>query len=230
MKYIVSLLLIACSSLLIAQVNDTIDSWDNQMFLSNKAAWSKDQWRYSGEFQIRTHKNTRELQLYLIEGVATYLHSKHWEFAPDLRITVYPNRFEFRLGAGGIYKQYWEKKHKNQLAHQMKYQMDIESTGKVKHGFRYILFHNSIINEKLFISSAVGGFYRWSENFTGVQFTRIMTGVGYRFDKQHILNLSYFVGGENRGDYWTYIGGPVIQLVIRFNDDFKYVPAKYISF
>jgi len=213
-----------------AQTNDTIDKWDNQMYISNKVAWSKEDWRYTGEFQIRTYQNTRELQQYFIEGVATYMPSEHWEVVPDLRVTVYPERFELRLGMGTIYKQYWEKKRKNQLAHQMKYQLDTENGGVFKHGFRYIVFHNAVLNDKFLISSAAGGFYRWSDSFTGLQFLRAMTGLGYSFDKQHIVSISYFVGAENRGDYWSYIGGPVIQLVIRFDDDFKYVPAKYISF
>lgn len=215
---------------LFAQINDTIDEWDNQMFISNKVAWSKEQWRYTGEFQVRLENNTRDLQLYLVEGVATYMPNSKWEIVPDLRFSVYSNKVEIRPGFGVIRKQYWEKKHKNQLAHQMKYQADIETTGIVKHGFRYIVFHNVVLSEKFLISSALGGFYRWSDAFTGAQFARAMTGVGYSFDKQHIISLSYFVGAENRGDYTSFIGGPVVQLVIRFDDDYKYVPAKYISF
>ena len=221
---------LTCFGFANAQDNDTIDTWDNQMYISNKVAWSKENWRYTGEFQIRTYNNTRELQQYFIEGVASYMPSKHWEVVPDLRITVYPKRFEFRLGMGTIYKQYWGDSYKNQLAHQMKYQFDIEDGGVYKHGFRYILFHNVVLNEKFIISSAAGGLYRWSERFNRLQFARVMTGIAYSFDKKHIVSFSYFIGAENQGDYWSYIGGPIVQLVIRFDDDFKYVPAKYISF
>lgn len=230
MKFIFLILYVGLNSCLIAQANDTIDEWDNQMYISNKVAWSKKQWRYTGEFQIRVDNDIRNLQLYLLEGVATYMPNKHWEIVPDLRFTVYPERLEIRPGLGAIYKQYWENKRKNQLAHQMKYQADIESSGNVKHGYRYILFHNIVLSDQFVLASAGGAFYRWSDTFTGVQFARAMTGIAYSFDKQHIISVSYFVGAENRGDYWSYIGGPIVQLVIRFNDDFKYVPAKYISF
>lgn len=53
-----------------------------------------------------------------------------------------------------------------------------------------------------------------------------MAGAFYSFDKKHIESVSYFVGAESRGDYWLYIGGPIIQLVIRFDDDFKFVSSK----
>jgi len=210
---------------------DTNDLWDSQMYLSNRFAWTKKNWRYSGEFQVRLNNNTKSLDQYFIEGVATFMPSKHWEIVPDLRFTVHPDKYEIRPGIGTIFKQYWGKEaHKNQLAHQFKYQMDLEDGGIFKHGFRYILFHNVVLNDKFLISSAAGGFYRWSDKFTGVQFGRAMSGLAFSFDKKHIVSISYFVGAENQGEYWSYIGGPIIQLVIRFDDNFKYVPAKYISF
>jgi hypothetical protein len=206
------------------------DKWDNQLFFSNKAAWSKGNWRYTGEFQIRLFENTKKLNSYLMEGVASYMPNAKWEIIPDLRFTVTSTKDEVRPGLGVIYKQFWGAKFKNQLAHQMKYQADFVIGGKVKTGFRYIIFHNIVLNDKLIMSSAAGAFYRWSNDFTGVQFGRVMTGLGYSFDKQHLLSLSYFVGIENGGEQVSYIGGPLIQLVIRFSDDYKYVPAKYISF
>lgn len=209
---------------------EPIDKWDNQLFISNKAAWSRGNWRYTGEFQIRLHENTRSFNSYLIEGVATYMPNAKWEIVPDLRFTVLTESTEIRPGIGLIYKQFWGDKHKNQLAHQMKYQADFVLGGEVKSGFRYILFHTIVLNEQFIIPSAAGLFYRWSDNFTGVQFGRAMTGIGYSFDKAHLLSLNYFVGFENQGDYQTFIGGPIIQLVIRFDDEYKYVPAKYISF
>lgn len=227
---LILLFLLSYGVSVLAQRPDTIPAWDNQMFISNKLAWSKKNWRYTGEFQVRLDEDIRHLQAYLLEGVATYMPNAHWEIVPDFRFTVYPERVEVRPGLGAIYKQYWTKKNKNQLAHQMKYQVDFESTGIVKHGFRYIIFHNMAFNEKLALTSAFGGFYRWSNSFTGIQFARAMTGLAYSFDKQHIISLSYFAGMENYGDFQTYIGGPLIQLVIRFDDDYKYLPAKYISF
>ena len=210
---------------------DSSDLWDNQMYLSNKVVWTKENWRYSGEFQVRLNNNTKSLDQYFLEGVATYMPSKHVEIVPDLRFTVHADKYEIRPGLGFIYKQYWGKEaHKSQLAHQFKYQMDLADGGVFRHGFRYIVFHNIVLSDKFLISSAAGGFYRWSEKFTGVQFARAMTGLAYSFDKKHIVSFSYFVGAENEGDYWGYIGGPIIQLVIRFDDEFKYIPAKYISF
>lgn len=223
-------LFLSANVLVYSQTTDTLDYWDSQAFISNKVAWSKNSWRYTGEFQIRLYDNNRKLDQYFLEGVATYMPNAHLEIVPDFRITVMPDRYEFRPGIGLIYKQFWGVKHKNQLAHQLKYQADIEGTGIFKNGFRYILFHNIVLNDKFLISSALGGFYRWSPNFSGLQFARAMTGFGYSFDKQHIISFSYFLGAENQGEYWSYIGGPFVQLVIRFDDDFKYVPAKYVSF
>lgn len=233
MKWLLCVLFFGLGSILNAQDTATVepvDKWDNQLFFSNKAAWSKGNWRYSGEFQIRLHENTKRLNSYLIEGVATYMPNAKWEIVPDLRFTVLENRNEFRPGLGAIYKQFWGSKFKNQLAHQMKYQADIEFGTEVRSGFRYILFHNIAFNDQLIMTSAAGVFYRWSDAFNGVQFGRAMTGLGYSFDKQHLLSLSYFVGFENSKQDVSYVGGPIVQLIIRFSDDYKYVPAKYISF
>ncbi len=209
---------------------EPIDKWDNQLFFSNKAVWSKGNWRYSGEFQIRLYENTKRLNSYLMEGVATYMPNAKWEIVPDLRFTVQETRNELRPGIGAIYKQFFGSKFKNQLAHQMKYQADIEFGTELRSGFRYILFHNIAFNDQLIMTSAAGLFYRWSDAFNGVQFGRAMTGLGYSSDKQHLLSLSYFIGFENGKNDISYIGGPIVQLIIRFSDEYKYVPAKYISF
>lgn len=209
---------------------DTIDYWDNQMYLSNRFTWSKNSWRYTGEFQIRLHENNKVLDQYFIEGVASYMLNPKIEIIPDFRVTVKSLRYEFRPGLGFIYKQTWGENRLNQLAHQVKYQADFESPGDFKQGLRYILFHTVVINEQWLFSSAGGGMYRWSPDFNGLQFGRAMMGLAYSFDKKHIISFNYFVGAENQGDYWTYIGGPYLQLTIRFDDDFKYVPARYISF
>ena len=80
---------------------------------------------------------------------------------------------------------------------------------RFKHGIRYILFYNrGIIEDKLMFSSGGGGFYRMSENFNGMQFIRGFLGLSYQFSDVHILSFNYFVGAENRGSYWDYIGGP----------------------
>ena len=71
MKNFLWFLLVCLGSVLYGQdstATDSVDQWDNQLFFSNKAAWSKGNWRYSGEFQIRLNDNTTQLNSYLIEG------------------------------------------------------------------------------------------------------------------------------------------------------------------
>lgn len=213
-----------------AQESDS-SSWDNQLYLGNRYAWSNDNWRYTAEFQIRLEDNVNALQQYYFEGVATYMPNKHWELVPDFRYTLHTDRNEFRPGLGVIYKSLWTKNQTNQLAHQVKWQADIEGDGTFKHGVRYILFYNrGLIKDKLGLSSGGGGFYRMSEGFTGMQFIRAFLGLAYQFNDVHALSFNYFVGAENRGNYWDYIGGPFITFVIRLDNDSKFVPAKYINF
>ena len=48
---------------------------------------------------------------------------------------------------------------------------------------------------------------------------------------QHSLNLNYFLGISQADNLsWSYQGIIMVQLVINVNEDFKYRPAKYISF
>jgi hypothetical protein len=214
-----------------AQVSDSTNNWDNQLYLGNRYVWSNDNWRYSGEFQVRLENDIRQLQQYYLEGVATYMPNENWEIVPDFRFTVHPDRIEFRPGLGVIYKSLWGKKLPNQLAHQVKWQADIEGTGVFKHGIRYILFYNrGLIKEKLGLTSGGGFFYRMSEDFNGIQFVRAFLGLAYQFNDVHALSFNYFVGAENRATHWEYIGGPFVTFVIRLDNDSKYVPAKYINF
>ena len=80
------------------------DNWDNQLFVGTKFAYAKDQWRYSGEFQSRFKENFSALDNWFVEGVATWLPSKHWEIVPDLRISRKAASVEFRPGAGVLFK------------------------------------------------------------------------------------------------------------------------------
>jgi hypothetical protein len=59
-----------------AQTAEQPSSWDNQLHVGNKIAAGKDDWRYSGEFQVRLKDNTQSLDNYFIEDIATYLLSK----------------------------------------------------------------------------------------------------------------------------------------------------------
>lgn len=116
-----------------------------------------------------------------------------------------------------------------QIVHQLLWQVDIDSE-EAKHGLRYVVFFNYVKNEKLIPNIAAGVFYRWQNDFTGIQFVRIGAGLAYIIDIKHVLNFSYFLGITNTGPRWTYQGIPFIQLVININKEYKYLPAKYINF
>ena len=116
-----------------------------------------------------------------------------------------------------------------QIVHQVQYQVDIDPN-QAKHGLRYVAFLNYVKNEKLIPNVAAGVFYRWQDDFTGVQFIRVGGGLAWIIDVKHALNFSYFVGMTNTGKDWVFQGIPFIQLVINISKDYKYVPAKYYNF
>ena len=118
------------------------------------------------------------------------------------------------------------------MVHQVKYQMDIDTKGNFRQGVRYVVTYNHIVNEKLILSGLVGPFYRWSEDFTGVEFVRGGPVVTYIFDKQHTIALAPLFGAGNLGgdNGWAYSFTPMVSLIIRVGKEFKYVPAKYINF
>ncbi len=204
-----------------------ITDWDNQLFFGNKVASSKGSWRYSGELQIRLKDNTHSLDQWYVEGMLTYQINKHWEIAPDLRFTVKPTKNEWRPGFGVVFKHYIKKK--VQFAHQFKYQIDIEP-GRLKHALRYVAFFNYLLHEKFVPNAAFGIFYRWQDDFTGVQFYRAGVGLAYIINVQHSLNFSYFVGFTDTSETWEAQGMTLLQLIININKDYKYVPAKYFNF
>lgn len=213
-----------------AQVEDS-SRWDNRVYAGNKYAWSTSNWRYTTELQFRLKDNTRSLDQYYIEGVATYMANKKLEIAPDFRFTVFPEKIEYRPGISLLYKLAWKNKMANQIAQQVKWQADIEGTGIFKHGVRYAIFYSrGLIEKKLAFSSGAGVFYLWSENFSGVQFVRALVGLTYEFNEVHILSINYMSGAENRATHWEFTGGPLLTFVIRINDNSKYIPARYINF
>ena len=224
------LLILAFFSLNVSSQDSLSDNYDHQIFVGNKLAWSKGSWHYSGELQFRLKNDTREFNMYYLEGVATYLANESWEIVPDMRFSVMQDRVEYRPGLGIIYKNLWLNNRVNQLVHQLKWQTDIESTGKVKNAIRYVAFYNVVMNDKLILQVAGGGLYRWSAAYTGFQFFRGLAGGSYSFTKKTRLNFSYFVGYENKIDHWSFIGGPVLQFIINLDRDSKYVPAKYFNF
>ena len=224
------LLMVLLVSLNISAQDTLQDNWDNQLFVGNKLAWSKGSWHYSGELQFRLKNDTRDFNMYYLEGIASYMANEKWEIVPDMRFSVMQDRLEYRPGFGLIYKNLWLNNRLNQVVHQLKWQSDIESTGIVKNALRYVAFYNVVMNDKLTLQLAGGGLYRWSEAHTGFQFFRALVGGSYSFNKKSRLNFSYFVGYENRITYWSFIGGPVLQFIVNLDKDSKYVPAKYFNF
>lgn len=206
-------------------------NWDNQLFIGNKVSMLKGDWRYTGELQVRLEDNTQSLDRWFFEFVATYMPSENWEIVPDYRFSIKSEEVEHRPGFGilrkDIYGQGDGKKH--QLVHQVKWQGDI-GNGSFENGLRYVFFYNYILNKKLIPNVAAGIFYRWSEDFNGIQFFRFGGGLSYIMDVKHSLNFSYYLGITDSGETWTYQGIPFVQLIININKDFKYVPAKYINF
>ena len=192
-----------------------------------KLGWGKEKWRSTGELQFRVKDNMRTLDRWFVEGVKSYLPTKNWEFSLPIRFAVTPNHNEFRPGLGIIYKMY--PKEKMQIAHQVLWQVDIQSS-ETKNGLRYALFYNHIVNEKILVNVVGGIFYRWENDFTGIQFLRAGGGLAYIIDEKHTLNFSYFVGATDTGQEWVYQGIPFLQLVINLNGKYEYVPAKYINF
>jgi hypothetical protein len=66
--------------------------------MGNKIAGGIQDWRFSGELQVGLKDNTQSLDNYFLEGVATYLISENWEIAPDMRMNIKQDEFEYRPG------------------------------------------------------------------------------------------------------------------------------------
>ena len=207
---------------------ESTPKWDNQLFIGNKASWAlKQKWRVSGELQTRLKNDFKSLDRWFLEGQVNFLATRNWEFTLPLRYSIRSDENEFRPGLGFLYKMYGGEKF--QVAHQVMWQVDIDPR-EGKHGLRYVAFLNYLANEKLIPNLAAGLFYRWQDDFTGLQFIRVGGGLTYVIDVKHTLNFSYFVGITDTGEEWVYQGIPFLQLVININRDFRYLPAKYINF
>jgi len=203
---------------------------DAVLFLSNKVIGSNTDWRFSGEYQVRLNDNISSLKEHYFEGVASYLPNERWEIVPDFRVTVKPERLEFRPGIGLIHKTVWGKKiFLHQLVNQVKWQTDIESTGIVKHGLRYALFYNYVFDKKWMFISGGGILYRFSDAYDGFQYVRFFAGLGYQIASDLFLNVNYYLGLEDPFGAITYETGPMINLVIRLKNNTKYLPARYIN-
>lgn len=210
-----------------AQVEENSGSWDNQLYIGNKIAAGKNDWRFSGELQVRLKDNTQSLDNYFLEGVATYLISEKWELAPDFRISIKPNDFEYRPGFSFVNKVLGSK---FQLVNQIKWQLDIDTKGNTDHAMRYVVFLNYKASDKYIPNFVAGGFYKWSDSFSGLQYIRFGPGIAYVMDVKHVLNFNYLLSSSNTGDGWIWAGIPFLQLIININKGYKYLPAKYFNF
>jgi hypothetical protein len=211
----------AASSCLQAQALPVAES-QQWLFASTKVSYAVDEWRFYGDAQFRLDGNWRELSQYLAEAASIYSPSKNWEFQGDFRITVRPERLEYRPGAGVTFKALvssW------QFAVQHKYQLDLLSTGAANHGVRQIFYVNKRVGDHFLFSGIGGWFYRWREGFNDIEFVRVGGGVTYVFDALHGLNVSYFIGRQNLGDQWVTDGFTFIGLALNVRADWKYVPA-----
>jgi len=207
------------------------DNIDGQMILSNKISFAQESWRSSLDYQIRLEDNLRSLDVHLLEGVATYMPDRNWEIVPDFRISIFPDRFEFRPGLGVIYKFVWgEKIYINQIVNQVKWQADITGLGVFKHAVRYGLFYNTVLSKKLIFNTGAAVLYRWSENYTGIQFIRMIAGISYIFDSLLSVNFSPYFGIENPISEVSYLAGLMVIFSIQTRDGAKYLPARYVSF
>lgn len=194
---------------------------------STKVNYALDKWRYTGEFQVRLDDNARALNLWYVEAAAANLRFRYLELVPDLRFSVRTDVFETRPGFGATLKltrPTW------QIALQNKYQADIPSEGSTGHGVRQVLFLNGIWGKKIIPGLAGGYFYRWRDDFSDIEFWRAGGGITYVFDPFHTLNVSYFTGWENNGVDWTTSGFLLVQLSLNIRNDWRYLPAKTVSF
>jgi hypothetical protein len=220
-KALVLLLLCALTGGLEAQAAPDAES-QQWLLASTKVSYAVGEWRLYGDAQFRLDGNWRELNQYLAEAATIYSPSKNWELQGDFRVTVRPERLEYRPGAGVTFKALvssW------QFAVQHKYQLDLLSTGAANHGLRQIFFVNKRVGDRFLLSGIGGWFYRWREGFNDIEFVRLGGGVTYLFDALHGLNVSYFVGRQNLGDQWVTDGFTFVGLSLNVRADWTYVPA-----
>lgn len=240
MNRIVCLVLLTFS-FLPGQAQEEIDRWDNWLMLGNKIVFGGvNNWKHSHELQWRVKDNMQTLDQWFYETVVTYSPNEKWEFVPDFRAAIKSDKTDYRPGFGVIHKSYLgngDNKYNSQLVQQLKYQWDIDSKGNSRHGLRLVLTYNKIVNEKFVVSGLVGPFYRWSEQYTGIEFVRGGPIFTYIFDKVHTVGIAPLAGAANLGNDaegnaqgWAWSFTPLVQIIIRVNKDYKYLPAKYINF
>ncbi len=177
-----------------SQGDESSGNWDNQIYIGNKVAAAKGNWRFSGELQVRLEDNMSQLDNWYLEGVATYMLSEKIEIVPDFRLSIKPDEVEYRPGLGVIYKFTTSD---FQFVNQLKWQIDFDNRNHQDNGLRNAIFVNRKLTDKLISNFAFGAFYRWKEDWNGLQFIRFGPGLSYVISKQHTINFNYFFSAEN---------------------------------
>ena len=205
----------------------TEDNWDNELWAGTRFSWGENKFKYSGEFQSRFNENYTQLENWYIEGAAHYLATKHIEIVADARNSTSPTNSSFRLGLAVIGKFGLGK---FRVINQLKGQSDNTFKANNSYALREIIYLNYPINKKWIPYVGGGVFYRKSDTFNGLQVIRAGAGVYYNYNPLHTLSVNYFVGQRNTGSNITYSGIFLIQLTLRFSDDYIYMPAHFINF
>jgi len=203
------------------------DNWDNELWAGTKFSWGKNKLKYSGEFQSRFNKDYTQLENWYLEGALHFLMSPHIEIVADARNSVSPTGNSFRPGLAILAKA---KKGKFFFINQLKVQSDHVFTDKTSYALREIVYINYSINTKWMPFIGGGVFFRDSENFNGLQVIRAGAGVYYNYNPLHSVSFNYFVGQRNTGTSYTYSGIFLVQLTLRFSDEYIYMPARFINF
>ncbi len=214
-----------------------IDRWDNWLIMGNKIVFGgQDDYKHSHEIQWRADENISQLNTLFYEGVLTYSPSQKWEIVPDFRISRRPNRWEFRPGLGVVRKDFFgkDKDHLWAIAQQVKWQGDFKTEGfGTTQAIRYVPSISYVISKKYVVGGLAAALFQWGdgEDIT-LRFIRAGGSFGIVFDEVHTLNITPAFGAEylNKDDGWVYSFTPIIQLILRVNKDYKYIPARYINF
>lgn len=233
--YILPMMLLFVSAGIAQDPMDPDLAWDNWLIMGNKIVFGgKSDFKHSHEIQWRADNNLQSLNTLLYEAVLTYSPNATWEIVPDLRYSIKPTHRELRPGFGIIRKDYIRKNKSGitQLSQQVKYQADIKSEGGLTQAVRYVPSLSHIINKKYAVGGLVAVVYQWGKGYDPkVAFIRAGPSFGLVFDEVHSLNVVPAFGAENFGSgRWAFSFTPIVQLIIRVQKDYKYLPARYINF
>ena len=227
MRYLLMLILVFSVFSLYSQ-ESSVDNWDNELWTGMRFAWGKEKKiKYTVEYQSRFIDSYKNLDRWYVEGALHYIAWSHFEIISDFRYNIRPVNNEYRIGAGIIYKNTMKR---FMFVNQLKGQMDKADNRNETWAVRDVVYLNFLLNDKLVPYVGGGVFFRHSDIFDGLQILRGGAGIYYNFNPLHVLSINYFVGRLNLGDYNTYSGILFLQLTLKFNNDYIYMPAKYVNF